>query len=95
MHESRLMHVSKGILESSAGNKGEFPRSVESPLREHVVGTYDAAVLTRNEEGKVEIPYKRTGGSWDGRAHWQPRGRNLPLHSQDVRGETLGRARRP
>jgi uncharacterized membrane protein len=40
--------------------------------REHVVGTYEAAVLTKNEEGKVEIVDKiekptRHGG-WAGLA---------------------------
>ena len=40
--------------------------------REHVVGTYDAAVLTKNEEGKVEIVDKiekpTQHGGWAGLA---------------------------
>jgi uncharacterized membrane protein len=40
--------------------------------REHVVGTYDAAVLTKNEEGKVEIVDKTEKptqhGGWAGLA---------------------------
>ena len=40
--------------------------------REHVVGTYDAAVVTKNEEGKVEIVDKiekpTQHGSWYGAA---------------------------
>ena len=40
--------------------------------REHVVGTYDAAVLTKNEEGKVKIVDKTEKptqhGGWAGLA---------------------------
>ena len=40
--------------------------------REHVVGTYDAAVLTKNEEGKVEVVDKTEKptqhGGWAGMA---------------------------
>src|SRR5215204_2878734 len=40
--------------------------------REHVVGTYDAAVVTKNEEGKVEIVDKiekpTQHGGWAGMA---------------------------
>ena len=45
--------------------------------QEHLVGTYDAAVLTKNEEGKVEIvdkdreanPARRLGGVSGRRGH--------------------------
>jgi uncharacterized membrane protein len=40
--------------------------------REHIVGTYDAAVVTKNEEGKVKIVDKiekpTQHGGWDGMA---------------------------
>src|SRR3712207_9438191 len=50
--------------------------------REHVVGTYDAAVITKNEEGKVKIVDKiekpTQHGGWAGMAVGAGMGRIFP-----------------
>ena len=62
--------------------------------REHIVGTYDAAVVTKNEEGKVKIvekiekPTQHGGwagmavGGWDRSTDRPPAGRDVALGRQ-------------
>ena len=98
-----LMFLYAGEYDSVDDAKADL-EALKELHREHVVGTYDAAVVTKNEEGKVEIvdkiekptqhggwaglavgaaiglifpPSVLVSGSWGGRPHRPPRGRDV------------------